>query len=87
VSDGAEAPRPAHALPSAAQVREARKDLARIEKQLQRLAERAERIHAAMAAQASDHLAMLELSSDLREVDTQVATLEEDWLAAAEVLG
>ncbi|GAA1796716.1 ABC-F family ATP-binding cassette domain-containing protein [Nostocoides veronense] len=73
--------------PNPAQVREARKEVARIEKQLQRLAEKADRIHADMAAQASDHTAMTALSLALREVDGQVAELEEAWLAAAEIAG
>jgi len=38
-----------------------------------------------MAAQASDHAAMVRLSADLRAVDTEREALEEDWLAQAEV--
>ncbi len=68
-----------------AQQREARKNLARIERQLQRLTEKAGRIHTDMAAQASDHAAMVRLSSDLRAVDTEREALEEDWLAQAEL--
>ncbi|HNQ08476.1 MAG TPA: ABC transporter C-terminal domain-containing protein, partial [Tetrasphaera sp.] len=68
-----------------AQQREARKNLARIERQLQRLTEKAGRIHTDMAAQASDHAAMVRLSADLRAVDTEREALEEDWLAQAEL--
>ena len=73
--------------PSAAEVREARKEMARVEKQLTRLAEREERIHADMAAQATDHQAVLELNAKLREVVDEREELEMAWLAAAEVAG
>jgi len=73
--------------PSAAEVREARKEMARVEKQLSRLAEREERIHADMAAQATDHQAVLELNARLREVVDERMSLEIAWLAAAEVAG
>jgi ABC transport system ATP-binding/permease protein len=72
---------------SAAELREARKDMARIEKQLTRLGEREERIHAAMADAATDHAKVLELNRQLREVVDEREALELDWLAAAEVVG
>lgn len=78
---------PAEIQASPAQLREARKDMARIEKQLTRLAEREERIHIAMAASATDHAAVLELNSQLREVVDEREQLELDWLAAAEIVG
>ena len=89
---GATVPAPASASapaegPSAAEVREARKEMARVEKQLSRLAEREERIHADMAAQATDHQAVLELNARLREVVDERESLEIAWLAAAEVAG
>ncbi|HPF79503.1 ABC-F family ATP-binding cassette domain-containing protein [Nostocoides australiense] len=82
----ASAPAPA-AGPSPAQVREARKEIARIEKQLQRLSEKADRLHEEMAARASDHQAMMTLAADLRAVADQVVDLEEAWLAAADIAG
>jgi hypothetical protein len=72
---------------SAAEQREARKEMARIEKQLSRLAEREERIHAAMAEAATDHATVLVLNSQLREVVDEREVLELNWLAAAEVVG
>jgi len=89
---GATVPAPASASapaegPSAAEVREARKEMARVEKQLTRLAEREERIHADMAAQATDHQVVLELNAKLREVVDEREELEMAWLAAAEVAG
>jgi ATPase subunit of ABC transporter with duplicated ATPase domains len=73
--------------PSAAELREARKDMARIEKQLSRLADREERIHTAMAEAATDHARVLELNSQLREIVDEREALEMDWLAAAEIVG
>ena len=76
---------PAGASP--AELREARKDMARIEKQLTRLGQREEKIHAAMAEAATDHAKVLELNGQLREVVDERETLELEWLAAAEVVG
>ena len=77
----------APAGPSAAELREARKEMARLEKQLSRLAEREEKIHADMAAKATDHQAVLELNARLREIVDEREELELQWLAAAEVAG
>jgi ATPase subunit of ABC transporter with duplicated ATPase domains len=73
--------------PSPAELREARKDMARVERQLARLAEREERIHAAMAEAATDHAAVLGLNGQLREVVEEREVLELEWLAAAEIVG
>jgi ABC transport system ATP-binding/permease protein len=73
--------------PSPAALREARKDMARVEKQLTRLAEREGRIHAAMAESATDHAKILELNGQLREIVDERESLELEWLAAAEVAG
>jgi ATPase subunit of ABC transporter with duplicated ATPase domains len=64
--------------------REARKVMARVERQLGRLAEREERIHAQMAASASDHAAVLALNDGLRALIDERETLELEWLEAAE---
>jgi ABC transport system ATP-binding/permease protein len=73
--------------PSAAELREARKDMARIEKQLSRLAEREERLHSAMVEAATDHAKVLELNGQLREIVDEREALELEWLAAADVVG
>ena len=73
--------------PSPAELREARKDMARVERQLARLAEREERIHASMAEAATDHARVLELNGQLREVVDEREELELEWLAAAEIVG
>ncbi len=72
--------------PSPAEQRDARKTMARIERQLSRLAEREERIHAAMAESASDHTTVLDLNRELREVVDEREGLELEWLQAADLV-
>ena len=79
VSRAAEGPTPAEA-------REARKTMARVERQLSRLAEREDRLHAAMAAAASDHARVLELNRELRDLVDEREALELEWLQAGEVV-
>ncbi len=73
--------------PSPAELREARKDMARVEKQLTRLTQREDKIHLAMAEAAADHAKVLELNGQLREIVDERETLELEWLAAAEIVG
>ncbi|KQZ90314.1 glycerophosphodiester phosphodiesterase [Phycicoccus sp. Root563] len=73
--------------PSPAELREARKDMARIEKQLTRLTQREDKIHLAMAEAAADHAKVLELNGQLREIVDERENLELEWLAAAEIVG
>ncbi|KGN36482.1 ABC-F family ATP-binding cassette domain-containing protein [Knoellia subterranea] len=79
---------PVSSTPSAspAEQREARKVMARVEKQLSKLAQREERIHASMAEQAADHAAVLELNAELREIVDEREGLELEWLEAADVI-
>jgi len=71
---------------SPAVVRQARKDMARIDSQLEKLAVRMDKLHADMAAQASDHVALAKLGAELDDLTDQQAALEEQWLEAAAVL-
>jgi ABC transport system ATP-binding/permease protein len=82
---GATAP-PADQGPSAAELRDARKDLLRIERQLSKLSAQEDRIHLQMAAKAADHKAVLELNDKLRVIVDQRETLELEWLSAAETV-
>ena len=70
----------------AALSRRARKDLARLESQLSRVAGRIDAIHTAMAASASDYQRLAELQASLDELETEQAELEDAWLLAAEEL-
>jgi predicted nucleic acid-binding Zn-ribbon protein len=72
---------------SPAEVREARKTMARIEKQLSRLSDREERLHGEMAEQATDPAALADLNVRLQAVVAEREDLELEWLEAAEVVG
>src|SRR4051812_35243157 len=56
--------------PSGGDLRAARKELARLERQLSRLAAQEEKLHARMAEQATDHAAVLALDAELRQLHT-----------------
>jgi ABC transport system ATP-binding/permease protein len=70
---------------SAAEQRAARKDVARIERRLARLAETEKRLHEEMAEKATDYEALAGLDARLGDVVAEKAALEEEWLVAAEV--
>ena len=72
---------------SPAELRDARKVMARIEKQLARLGTREERLHADMAERATDPAALADLTAKVREVATEREELELEWLEAAEIVG
>jgi ATP-binding cassette subfamily F protein uup len=63
--------------------RAARKELQRLERQLDRLAAREAELSAELAAHASDYQRLIELGAQLRGVQTEKASLEERWLAVA----
>ncbi len=73
--------------PSPAQARAARKDMARVEKRLARLAEQEQQLHDEMAAKATDHEAVLALNEKLRAIVDEREGLELEWLEAAEIVG
>ena len=74
------------ARPSGAVVREARKELGRLERALDRLGDREARLHEEMAAQATDHLRLGELDAALSALATERDELEAAWLETAAVL-
>lgn len=65
--------------------RVARKELARLERTLDRLAQRELALHAALAETAADYTRVLELDAELRSVAAEKERLEEEWLERAEV--
>ncbi len=69
-----------------AEERAARKTLARIDKQLERLAEREKTLDAEIAAHAHDHERLTELSAEYAVVRAEREGLEQEWLEAAELL-
>jgi len=72
---------------SAAELREAKKDLNRIDRQLARLSAQEDKIHVEMAAKAADHTVVLALNKTLLAIVDERENLELEWLAVAEVIG
>jgi ABC transport system ATP-binding/permease protein len=67
-------------------MREARKEVARLERALDRLGERGARLHEAMAEQATDHVRLAELTAELGGLTAEREELETAWLEAAAAL-
>ncbi|GAA2100583.1 ABC-F family ATP-binding cassette domain-containing protein [Microlunatus panaciterrae] len=72
--------------PSAAEVRQARKDLSRIEQQIKKLDGRTARLHSEMAAAAADYARLTELQAELDQVTAAKEELELSWLETAELV-
>ena len=69
--------------PSAAEERTARKELQRLERQLDRLSARETELGAQLAAHATDYEKLTSLGADLKAAQAEKADLEERWLAVA----
>ena len=80
-------PAAAKAVPNQAVVRAARKEVARLERALEKLGEREEALHEAMAEAATDHVRLRELQTELAENAASREQLESEWLEAAEQAG
>jgi len=72
---------------SAGDMRAARKDVTRIERQLSKLEAREKDLHAQLAAAATDYAAAAKLDAELRALQVTRAQLEEEWLDAAHRAG
>jgi len=82
-AESAQVPRPGA---GSAEERAARKTLARIDKQLARLAEQEKALDTEIAAHAHDHVRLTELSAEYAVVRAEREALEQEWLEAAELL-
>ena len=81
-------PQPSSAAPKeAAQLRGARKELARLERQLDRLAGREAQLQQQITQQAADPVAFRELDGELRLVLAAKNDLETRWLEVADAVG
>jgi ATP-binding cassette subfamily F protein uup len=69
--------------PAAAQERTARKELQRLERQLERLSTRETELAAELAANATDYEKLTALGADLRAAQAEKADLEDRWLTVA----
>jgi ATP-binding cassette subfamily F protein uup len=78
---------PQRPVMSAGELRAARKELTRLERQISKLTDRETKLHAQMAEQATDHLAIQTLDAELRALTAEREALEEQWLEAAEATG
>ncbi|MEV0584190.1 ABC-F family ATP-binding cassette domain-containing protein [Nonomuraea sp. NPDC050310] len=87
VSEVVEAPGLDAAGLSAKEERELRKELNRLERQLDKLGGQEAKLHAAMADAASDYVRVGELDAQLRDVLAQKDAVEGEWLELAERLG
>jgi ATPase subunit of ABC transporter with duplicated ATPase domains len=72
---------------SAADLRTARKEIARIERRLSRIADQEAVLHQRMSDQATDHHAVIALDAELRALAAEKDELEAAWLEAAEIVG
>ena len=77
--------RPAEPKPAVAKnAWQAKKDLDRLERRIERLGERETELHDLMADHATDHEKLLTLDAELRAVRTEREETEEQWLELAE---
>jgi ATP-binding cassette subfamily F protein uup len=67
--------------------RQARKDLVRIERQIERLSKEEAELHEDLARHASDYAAVQPLDKRLRAVVSERLALEHEWLVLAERVG
>jgi ABC transport system ATP-binding/permease protein len=87
-SSGGPQPVTAHAAPKspAAEERNARKELQRLERQLDRLSVREAELTDQLAANAADYERLTSLGADLRAVQAEKSELEDRWLTVAAAL-
>jgi ATP-binding cassette subfamily F protein uup len=71
----------------AAQLRQAKKDLAKLDRQLSKVVDRIDRVHQAMAEHASDFEQLAVLDAELKSLESERDQLESAWLQQAELLG
>jgi ATP-binding cassette subfamily F protein uup len=77
-------PAPSASGMSAAELRQARKDLSRMERQLAKLEEREVKINESLADHGTDYDKIIELDAQLKAVQDERAQVEEAWLELAE---
>ncbi|MET7397846.1 ABC-F family ATP-binding cassette domain-containing protein [Dactylosporangium sp. NPDC005572] len=67
--------------------RAAKKELAKLERSIDRLTQKEEALHAQLAEHATDYTRITELDAELRAIQREKAEAEEQWLALAEIAG
>ena len=71
---------------SAGEIRDARKVVTRVERQLKKLLDQEAVLHAQLLEHAADHQRLTALDAELRDVRARREELEEEWLLASAVL-
>jgi ATPase subunit of ABC transporter with duplicated ATPase domains len=69
---------------SEGELRAARKELARLERRVDRLSQRESSLQEQQAIHATDHVTLVELDAELRGVRGERAQVEQEWLSLAE---
>ncbi|WP_407344430.1 ABC-F family ATP-binding cassette domain-containing protein [Pengzhenrongella phosphoraccumulans] len=72
------------AAPTAAESRATRKEIARIDRRLAKIAQLVKALHTKLAAQSTDHLAVAALDAELKALAAERAELEDQWLELSE---
>ncbi|CAA9486097.1 MAG: hypothetical protein AVDCRST_MAG13-1458, partial [uncultured Solirubrobacteraceae bacterium] len=72
--------------PAGGALRAARKEVARLERALEKLEDRQAGLHEAMAASATDHGRLRELDAELGALAAERDALEASWLELSEAL-
>ncbi len=83
-ASSAQSPASASAQSSPARLREAKKELARLDRQLVRLAGREIELHEKLTKAATDYAKLVELGDELRAVEAEKAVIEDRWLELAD---
>jgi ABC transport system ATP-binding/permease protein len=74
------------APPAQAVARAARKEIARLERAMEKLEAREASLHEQMAAASTDHVRLRELQSELQDATSERERLESAWLETSEAL-
>jgi ABC transport system ATP-binding/permease protein len=85
-SSGASAAADGAGALSGGEIRAARKELARVEREVDKLTRREQQLHADLAEHATDPDKVLELDTALRAVVTEREALEERWMTLVDVV-
>ena len=65
----------------------AKKELAKLERSMDRLTQKEATLHAQLAEHSTDYTKITSLDAELRAVQQEKAQIEEQWLALAEIAG
>jgi ATP-binding cassette subfamily F protein uup len=71
---------------STKELREAQKELSRLERRLERIGEQEATLHTAMARSASDYGKLAEMDAELKDLAAQRESVEHEWMELAERL-